>query len=322
MIALKFTKGLLLAAAIVISAGANALDKVRVAGTQRNLWDGSLFFNAERAKGIFKEQGIELDVLWTQGGSECEQPVITGSMDICMDNGIVGAIGAWAKGAPIAIISAAMTGAADVWWYAKAESGINSIKDTNGKTVAFSRPSSSTHLLLNAMVAATGATPKLVGAGGPAPTLTQVMSGQIDVGWSAGIFAADLLKQGKIKRVANGNDAPGAATQTVRVNIANTSFLKAKPDVAKRFMAAYRKTVEWGYSDPRALEMYAEDNKSTVEIARAARDDMYPKASMAVKPVVNIELSIRQAIADKRLSAPLTPDQIRELLRYVNELNP
>lgn len=309
-------------AALVLSGGAMALDKVKVAGSQRNFWDTTTFYFAEQATGVFKQAGIDLEILWTQGGSDCQQSVVTGSMDICMHTGMLGAIGAWAKGAPIAIISATSTGAADIWWYTKADSPIRNMKDTNGKSVAFSRPGSSTNLLLNAIVAASGATPTKVSTGGPAATLTQLMSGQVDVGWSAGIFAADLLEQGKIRRIASGNDAPGVATQTIRVNIAGTGFLKSNLDVAKRFMAAYRKATDWAYSDVKALQMYAEVNKSTVDIARGARDKMYPKASMATKPIGNIELSIAEAIADKRLSAPLKPEQIREMLRYVDELNP
>ena len=309
-------------AALALSGGAMALDKVKVAGSQRNFWDTTTFYFAEQATGVFKQAGIDLEILWTQGGSDCQQSVVTGSLDICMHTGMLGAIGAWAKGAPIAIISATSTGAADIWWYTKADSPIRSIKDTNGKSVAFSRPGSSTNLLLNAIAAASGASPNKVSTGGPAATLTQLMSGQVDVGWSAGIFAADLLEQGKIRRIASGNDAPGVATQTIRVNIAGTGFLKSNLDAAKRFMAAYRKAVDWAYSDVKALQMYAEVNKSTVDVARSVRDQMYPKAGMATKPIGNIELSIQDAIADKRLSAPLKPEQIREMLRYVDELNP
>ncbi len=112
------------------------------------------------------------------------------------------------------------------------------------------------------------------------------------------------------------------ATQTVPVNIAGPGFLTSRLDVAKRFMAAYRKATDWAYSDDKALQMYAEANKSTVDMARTVREQMYPKASMATKPIGNIELSITEAVADKRISAPLKPEQIREMLRYVELLNP
>ena len=67
-------------------------------------------------------------------------PVVAGSIDIAMTNGTLGAIAAFAKGMPVKIITAEATGAPDAFWYARPESGIKTIKDTAGKTVAFSSP--------------------------------------------------------------------------------------------------------------------------------------------------------------------------------------
>ena len=74
--------------------------------------------------------------------------MIAGSIDIAMTNGTLGVIAAYAKGMPVKIISAEATGAPDAFWYARPESGIKSIKDTAGKTVAFSSPGSSTNLII------------------------------------------------------------------------------------------------------------------------------------------------------------------------------
>ena len=57
---------------------------------------------------------------------------------------------------------------------------------------------------------------KPTATGGPAPTLTQVMSGQIDVGWSAPPFGLQQLDEGKIRVIASGNDAAVFKGQTVR----------------------------------------------------------------------------------------------------------
>ncbi len=53
---------------------------------------------------------------------------------------------------PVRIISAEATGAPDAFWYARPESGIKSLADTNGKTIAFSSPGSSTNLILLQLV--------------------------------------------------------------------------------------------------------------------------------------------------------------------------
>ena len=52
--------------------------------------------------------------------------------------GTIGAIAAFSKGAPVRIIGAEATGAAD-YWYAKTSSPIKTLKDLTGKnTIAFS----------------------------------------------------------------------------------------------------------------------------------------------------------------------------------------
>ena len=109
-------------------------------------------------QGFFKEAGLEIEVLYTEGGASTLTPVLAGSIDIAMSNGILGVIGAYSKGAPVRVIAAEGTGAADAFWYARTESGIKSLKDTNGKTVAFSSPGSSTNLILLQLVKAAGVT--------------------------------------------------------------------------------------------------------------------------------------------------------------------
>ena len=49
-------------------------------------------------QGFFKH-GLELEVLYTQGGGESLQAVISGSVDIGISIGTLGALGAYAKGA-------------------------------------------------------------------------------------------------------------------------------------------------------------------------------------------------------------------------------
>src|SRR6266567_1638270 len=133
---------------------------------------------------------------------------------------MAGVIGAYVKGAPVRVISAKMTGAGELYWYARAESGIRSLKDAAGKTVAFSSPGSSSNLIALALVKKAGVDAKLVATGGVPATLTQVMTGQIDVGWSVVPFGLQNVTDGKTVIVARVSDVPEFAGQTIRVNIA------------------------------------------------------------------------------------------------------
>ena len=67
-------------------------------------------------------------MIYTSGSGETLQPVIAGGVDVGLAVGTLGAIAAYAKGAPVRIIGAQATGAAD-YWYAKASSPIQKLTD-------------------------------------------------------------------------------------------------------------------------------------------------------------------------------------------------
>src|ERR1700731_5156926 len=122
---------------------------------------------------------------------------------------------------PVKTTSANAPAPADAFWYARPDSGITRLAHTNGKRVAFSSPGPSTNLILLQLVNQAKVTPKLVATGGAPATLTQVMSGQIDVGWSVPPFVLQQLAAAKLAIIAKGSDAAAIANQTIRVNVAN-----------------------------------------------------------------------------------------------------
>ena len=130
------------AAAITTIAPAGAADLLKLTVGQRGNWDTSISYLGEKA-GIFKKHGIDLEIIYTSGSGETLQPVIAGSVDLGFAVGTQGAMAAYAKGAPVRIIGAEATGAAD-YWYAKVSSPIKTLQDTNGRTIAYSTNGSST----------------------------------------------------------------------------------------------------------------------------------------------------------------------------------
>ena len=309
-----------LAAATVLSGSAWAADTVRVANAQKGFWDQTIIMFGDEA-GIFDKHDIDLEILWTDGGADAQQAVISGSMDVAFGTGMLGVISAWAKGAPVEIISASMTGSSDLYWYVKSDSDIQSMADTAGKTVGFSRPGSSTNLVSAKLVAAAGTDAELVPTGGPAATMTQVMSGQIDVGWSAVPIGLDREVSGDIRIIASGNDAPGVAEQTVRVQIANRNFLNENEDVVKRFTEAYQEVLDWAYSGDEALQKWAEMNDLTLEDARSARDRGYPKEALQLYPLQGMDANVQEAVENGRLDEPLSEEQIAEMTATAKKLH-
>jgi NitT/TauT family transport system substrate-binding protein len=222
-------------------------------------------------------------------------------------------IGAYAKGAPVRVISAEGTGAGDAFWYARTESGIKSLKDTNGKTVGFSSPGSSTNLILLQLVKQAGSSPKLVPTGGAPATYTQVMTGQIDVGWSVPPFALKDLQEKKIVIVARGNDVEAIRSQTVRVNVANANALKAKHEAFVKYVKALGRALDWAYSSPDALSNYAVIAKVPVDQAKMTREEFYPKGALQLAEIKGLDTTLQQALDFKYITKPMTKEEVAPL---------
>ena len=292
-----------------------AQDTLKIAAGQRGNWDTSISEVGQRA-GIFKKHGLVLEILWTQGAGETQQAVVSGSVDLGVAGGIMGALSLYSKGAPLRIISAETTGASDLFWYVPANSPIKSLKDTDGKTIAYSTNGSSTHGIVSAFMKQYDLKAKPTATGGPASTLTQVMSGQIDVGWSAPPFGLQQLDEGKIRIIASGNDAAAFKGQTVRVNIATTQTLANRKAVVDRYMKAYRETIDWMYSnDPAALQTYADFVGISLVMAKRTRDEFFPKASVDPDKVIGLDTIVHDAVALKFTASPLTKEQLTELIQ-------
>ena len=299
---------------LALAAPAFGQDTLKLAIGQRGNWDTSVAEVGQRI-GIFKKHNLVLEILYTQGGGETQQAVISGSVDIGVAAGVMGVLSAFSKGAPVRVIGAETTGAQDLFWYVPANSPVKSLKDTDGKTIAYSTNGSSTNGIVTAFVKQFDLKAKPVATGGPSSTLTQVMSGQVDVGWSAPPFGLDQLDDNKIRIIASGNDATVFKGQTVRLLIANAQFLQSKKAVVDRFMKAYRETVDAMYADPNALKLYADFVGITEAKAKRTRDDFFPKASIDPDKVVGLDSIVQDAVTFKFTAAPLTKEQLAELMQ-------
>jgi NitT/TauT family transport system substrate-binding protein len=297
-----------------LAGAASADDTLRIAVGQRGLWDTAVPELGQRG-GIFRKHGIVLDILYTQGGGETQQAVISGSVELGSAAGAMGVFGAYAKGAPLRVIGAETTGGAGLFWYVRAESPIRTLQDTAGKTIAYSTAGASTQTIVNAFIKQFNLKAKPVATGNPASTLTQVMSGQIDVGWAGPPFGLDLLDQGKIRIIANGGDAIALQNLTVRFLITNAATLRTREAAVGRFMAAYRETADWMYADPAVLRHYADFLGISEAAARRSREGFYPKAALEPDTIAGIDAINADAVAFKYMAAPLTPAQLADLIR-------
>ena len=230
---------LVLAGATLLGATlpARADDQLKLTIGQRGNWDTSISHLGDKA-GIFKKYGLELEMIYTAGSGETLQPVISGSVDIGLAVGTPGAMAAFAKGAPVRIIGAEATGAAD-YWFVKATSPIKTLKDLNGHTIAYSTSGSSTESIVRAFIKENNlTTAKPMSTGNGPSTMTAVMTGQVDAGWASPPFGLKQMADGQTRLLARATDAAIVRGQTIRVVVANTQALEKRKDVIARYMQA------------------------------------------------------------------------------------
>jgi NitT/TauT family transport system substrate-binding protein len=305
----SITRGLAAAMALLLALPAAAsAEPLKLAIGQRGNWENAAP-HLGQAQGIFRKHGLELELLYTQGAGETLQAVISGSADIGIGVGMAGTMSAFAKGAPIRAIANSTTGAHDLYWYVPAASPIKSMKDAEGKTIAFSTNGSSTNLTVLGLIKEAGVTAKPTATGNPSATFTQTMSGQIDIGWSSPPFGVEALEDGKIRIVARGSDVPALRNQTVRVMLTNLATAETRKDALARFLAAYRETLDWMYASPDAVKAYAEWVKVPEKLALRVRDEFFPRDNLRLDRLEGLDLAMADAVAHKFLTAPLTKEQ-------------
>ncbi|HET9686881.1 MAG TPA: ABC transporter substrate-binding protein [Pseudolabrys sp.] len=290
-----------------------AYDLVKMTIGQRGNWDTSITHLGDKA-GIFNKHGLQLEMIYTSGSGETLQPVIAGGVDLGLAVGTLGAIAAYAKGAPVRIIAAQATGAAD-YWYAKNPS-IKTLKDTNGHTIAYSTNGSSTHSVVRAFLDEFKLTAKPQATGNPSATLTAVMTDQVDVGWASPPFGLKEMEEGKIHLVARATDATLVRGQTIRVLVANADVLSKRKDVIERFIKAYRESIDYMYSSsPQVIADYAEFARVPEPMAKRVRDEFFPKGLVNPDQIHGLDSLISEAVNLKFIPAPLSKEQTAELIQ-------
>jgi len=305
--------GLMLAG--LMAAPAMAEDQLKMAIGQINNWENQPPTLGQDA-GIFKKHNLVMENVGTAGAGETIQAVISGSADLGGGVGVAGAMRAFSKGAPVRILLPAFTGTGDLYWYVKSDSPLKSLKDLKPEnTIAYSTNGSSSNNIVVAFVSELGAKGKPAATGGPAATLTQVMSGQIDVGWAAPPFGLKEMKEGKIRIIAHGSDVPSLKGQTVRAIIVNADSLKNKKDAIMRFVQAYRESVDFMYADPKAISMYATKMKLDESLIKESIQKFHPKESIQSDKMADLDGAVRDAVKLKFLDKPLTKEQLADFIQ-------
>ena len=91
---------------------------------------------------------------------------------------------------------------------------------------------------------------------------------------------------------------------------------KRSKDAIDRFMTAYRETIDYMYSDnPQVIKDYAEFVKVPEAMAKRVRDEFFPKSLVDPGRAQGSTALVKEAVNLKFIDAPLTQQQLAELIQ-------
>src|SRR5262245_36201157 len=313
---LKYIIPALIVIAFMPSSSGHADDALKLAVPMRGNWETAAPDLGARA-GLFKKRGITFEAVYTQGAGETLQVVISGSADIGLGVGTSAALSAFSKGAPIRVIGNSTTGTNDLYWYVRTESPLKSLKDaTESTTIAYSTNGSSSHNFALAILRLYGSKAKATSTGAMPATLTQVMTGQIDIGFAVPPIGLQQLEEGRIRILARASEVPGSQEQTVRTTVAHAGTLAKDRDLMARFIAAYADIIDWMYSsEPKVGEYYEEFSKIPARFLPKVRSDFYLKEMLDPYRISGLDAAMAEAVAGKFIPATLSKEQLAELFQ-------
>ena len=308
-------------AAVLAMSAAHAADKVRLIISTTQAFE---MWAPEEAlsQGYFKDEGLDVSIIYGDGGTSSLQAVATGGADIIIGNGSQSVMSAFSKGAPVKIISNSRRGVGELIYYVRPDSPIKTIQDLNGKQLAFSRPGSTTFLVGNFIIKERKLDTKLVSVGGMPASRTQVMSGQIDTGWAAAPSMLDEARKGNIRIFITGNDVPGLADYSIRVNAANADWLAKNRDVAVRFQRAHWKGMLNLFNSEAAVKRYADRWGIDFADAKQMAGKYTLLKDVTFAPIGRVDDLIKLSIEYDMMKETLTDQQKKDLIDIVYDPGP
>jgi NitT/TauT family transport system substrate-binding protein len=79
-----------------------------------------------------------------------------------------------------------------------------------------------------------------------------------------------------------------------------------------RYIRALSRAIDWAYTGDAALDAYAEIAKVPRALAQRTRDQFYPKDSLQLAEVKGLDMTLRQAMEFKYITAPLSVAEVQK----------
>lgn len=308
---LGISTGLVLVAGS-ISVSAQDLTKVKV-GVLPSANSAPFFLGIK--KGFFKEEGLDVEPQIMQGGSELTVALMSGATQFS-HIGSVNAVIARAKGLPIKVIAfylkeQEVPDRTYMRLVVRPDSGIKSVKDLVGKTVASNEIRAYGEVVIKASLEKQGVNPNSIKLTEiPFPDMASALAGKrVDAVWTLEPFLTVALDAGNVSidapaaTLADGkNFLDGAWMTTER-------YLASNPDIVDRFVRAMNRSTLYAAAN-------VDEVRATIPTYTRVKEDMARRINLPkFDATVDVEMIDRIANYALKFGIIETPVTAKQLLR-------
>lgn len=226
---------------LVQAAGAQAMDLVRVGTPSADDFHFSMA-QVGVTEGIFKKEGIALQIIALAGGAKLHQAMTAGSLDVALGAGTD--IGLIIKGAPEKGVGALATKPSNMVVQASTRSHINTVAELKGKKVGVSSVGALTYWLGQQLMKHEGWGPhglELVATGGGQANIAGFVSGNLDGAVTSLESALKVQQAGEGHILLTFGDIINPFI--AHVIYASNDMMAKRPDVLRRFLKGWYETV-------------------------------------------------------------------------------
>lgn len=297
--------------------GGGGPTEVGVVVPHYGLWDTTIGFLAGQEQGFFEDEGLKVKKIDVSGGGGNVRTVVSGDADIGLATGIPALFAAYREGTNVRIVSNQINRASDMFWYSKAGSGYENLKDLNGAKLGFSSPGSSTNMVaLKAIEQAGLSDAKAVSVGGPPDANAAVKSGEIDAAWSVPPFFLESINSGDMQMVFRGNEIKPFDSLSIRTNFVGNGVLENDPEKVKSYFAASQNAMDWAYNNlDEAVKIWGEaiDNDNH-DLLKQAVTNGYPKEALDLNAIKGLSDANQIAVDFDFIDDTLSQEEMNELV--------
>jgi NitT/TauT family transport system substrate-binding protein len=245
---MKFIQRAGLSLAMLVAAVSAKADQISVTH-----W-GVLLYGAPYAvaieKGFFKQSGVDVTgILTSKGGGTTVRNVIQGGLPYG-EVALGAAIAAAREGLDIKIVNTGVQNLADLAWVTLPDSPVKTIKDLEGRKLAYTSAKSVTDMVTTMVVDAQGLKNiNRVAVGGIGAQITALQQKGVD----AAFLGEPVYTQNKAKfrTVFFAKDMLPDPNMTQTVGVTTSEFAKANPKKIRGIIEGRRKGVEFIYKNPK-----------------------------------------------------------------------